>query len=103
MGLLDIDEAKHPHPRRYRRARSLLVVGILFGILLTVLGLAFSSYGYDGTRAWLVTLTIIGPSVIFLSAVGFATYLEGLEKETYGRAYEGEESPRQAEGFQQVP
>lgn len=103
MGLFNIDESKHPHPRRYRRALALLIAGVLIGFLLTGIGLAMVPYGYDGGRAWLVTLSLIGPSMIFLTAVGYATYLERLERENYGRIYEDDQPARPAEGFRQVP
>lgn len=102
MGLFNIDNAKHPHPRRYRRALSLLFAGVLLGLSLTVIGIAMVPYGYDGNRAWLITLSLIGPSMIFLTAVGYATYLERLERETYGKIYEDDQPAQAAEGFRQV-
>lgn len=103
MGLFAIDESKHPHPRRYRRALGLLIAGILIGLLLTVIGIAMVPHGYDGNRAWLITLSLIGPSMIFLTAVGYATYLERLERETYGRIYEDDQPAGPADGSRQVP
>lgn len=86
-----IDRTKHPHPRRYRRALSLLTAGVIIGLFLTVFGIFIAASGYTGMRAWLVTATVIGPAVIFLAAVGFATYLENLEKERYGGVYHDDE------------
>ena len=104
MPLFRVDETKHPHPRRYRRALGWLIAGVIFGLALTVFGIAMAPGGYTGARAWLVAATIIGPSIIFLAAVGYATYLEGLEATKYGGVYEEETPPAQtAEGFRQVP
>ena len=103
MAMFHIDPSKHPHPRRYRRALGLLIVGVVVGLALTAIGLAMVPYGYDGARVWLVTLSLIGPSIIFLTAVGYATYLERLERATYGSVYEDDPPAHPAEGLRQVP
>lgn len=103
MGWFNINGSKHPHPRRYRRALTLLIMGILIGFVLTAIGLAMVPYGYEGSRAWLITLSLVGPSIIFLTAVGYATYLETLEGDTYGSIYEDEPPAEPADGFRQVP
>ncbi len=102
MGMFNIDKSKHPHPRRYRRALSLLITGVLLGLLLTVIGIAMVPYGYDGTRAWWITLSLIGPSMIFLTAVGYGTYLERLERETYGQIYEDDQPVMPTERSRQI-
>lgn len=91
MDVIRIDTTKHPHPNRYRRALIRCLLGVFSGIGLTLIGLFSVAGDLTGWRAWLAALIILGPTVVFLSAIAFATYLEGLETERYGGAYE--ESP----------
>jgi hypothetical protein len=99
----DSVRAKHPHIKRYRRALGLLMVGVVVGSLVTLMGVLFAQGGSASSQILLVVLAVIGPSIIILSAVGFATYLEGLEKDRFGAIYEDQEPPaRPIEGFRQV-
>lgn len=100
MQALHIDRSKHPHPRRYRRALAGSLLGAAAGVALTVFGIYAATLDLEGVGLWLVSGVILGPSVVFLSAVAFATYLESLEKAKYGGVYEDEpaEEPRTAPG-----
>lgn len=88
MSVIRVDTTKHPHPNRYRRALVRCLLGVVAGIAMTVFGVFVIFWDRTGWRAWLAALIILGPTVVFLSAIAFATYLEGLETERYGGVYE---------------
>ena len=87
MTVFHIDRSKHPHPRRYKRALGLALLGVVVGLAMTVFGLYLTGLGFTGNEVWLVTPVLLGPSLVFLSAVGFATYMEKLETASYGGSY----------------
>lgn len=72
---------KHPHPNRHRRAlrSALLLAGA--GILLWVIGLVTLMLGTES--GYLVSLMVVGITVLLLSPVWYFTYMEILEPDLY--------------------
>ena len=87
MPPFNIDRSKHPYVRRYKRALAYAFLGVAIGIAMTIYGLFAAGIHVRGGGTWIVTLAIAGPSVVFLSAVAFATYMENLERHSYGGSY----------------
>ena len=87
MGIMRVDPSKHEHPRRYRLALAWCLLGVGAGIAMTLFGLYLLQFDMEGALLWFTSFVLIGPAVIFLSAVGFATYLETLETQRYGGIY----------------
>lgn len=92
MALLHVDPMKHQHPRRYRLALAWCLLGVVAGVAMTAFGLYLLRFEMRGAIVWFTSFVLIGPSIVFLSAVGFATYLENLESKGYGEVYHDEEA-----------
>lgn len=84
---------KHSHPIEYGRATLGLVAGCTAGVLLMAIGIWAMLEQFTGLLVWLATLVIVGPAVVFFSAIIHSTYLERVERESYGAVYQDEENP----------
>lgn len=69
--------------KRHQRAKHELWAGLLIGILWMILGLAVLAQQPSGWRVWLIPLSIFGLALVFLSIIGYFSYLEKIEDEHY--------------------
>lgn len=68
--------------QRHQRALRRAWVATGAGVALFVVGL-WSSFAWGSSWSWMATAVILGPILIFLSWVAYASFLEDLEEDRY--------------------